>query len=63
MFDRIVRCPNCGGIVEFEESFDTYYSDEEITVCCAGGCPDCKRTYLYDEVYKFSHIANIQREE
>ena len=46
-----------------EESFDTYYSDEEITVCCAGGCPDCKRTYLYDEVYKFSHVANIQREE
>lgn len=39
MFDRIVRCPNCGG------------------------GPDCKRTYFYDEVYKFSHVANIEEVE
>lgn len=63
MFDRIVTCPDCGGIIEFKESYNTFYSDEEIVVFCVGSCPDCKRGYLYDEVYKFSHIDNIHRED
>lgn len=59
MFDRIVTCPDCGGIIEFEESYFTFYSDEEVVVSCASSCRDCKKDYLYDEVYKFSHIDNI----
>lgn len=59
---RIVRCPECCGIIEFDESYDTFWNDDEAVLACAGHCSDCGQNYLYDEVYTFSHISGLQKE-
>ena len=60
---RIVRCLDCGGFIEFDESYDTFWNDDEAILSCAGHCTECRKNFLYDEVYTFSHISGLQREE
>ena len=60
---QVLRCPQCGGIIQFEESFDTYYGEDKVIVSCVGSCNDCRQGFFYDEVYNFSGYEGIQKEE
>lgn len=59
---RELKCLDCGGIIEFDESYDTFWNDDEAILCCVGHCTDCGKSHLYDEVYTFSHISGLQKE-
>lgn len=61
--NKILRCPQCGGVIEFDESYDTMYGDTCIIVNCAGTCSECHQSYLYDEKYEFTEFTGLQKEE
>lgn len=52
-----IKCPNCNGILELGECFDTEnWNDEyrEYSFCC---CHSCRKVYNVDVIYKFSHFV------
>ena len=60
---EVLRCPQCGGVIAFDESFDAFYAEDTVTISCVGTCHDCRQDFLYNEVYTFSHYEGIQKVE
>lgn len=53
-------CPKCGHTVDW---WDTVYDSSDVDtheILCVGGCAHCETEYRWLEVYKFSHIKELE---
>lgn len=56
-----MKCPNCGsGKIQWCDTYDTTTSDEKHIDYCAGFCKDCGVDLLWEEVYCFTGIENME---
>lgn len=56
-----MRCPNCGSSrVEYADTFNSTTADDKHIDYCAGYCADCGVDILWQEVYRFEGIENIE---
>lgn len=54
------ECPHCHNTLIWEDDVDTTYSDDDYyIVTVRGSCPICKKVFLWDEYYKYSHRNNL----
>lgn len=56
-----MRCPNCGSSrVEYVDTFDSTTADDKHVDFCAGYCKDCNVDLIWQEVYCFKGVENIE---
>lgn len=59
-----MKCPNCGcsnlhaiNTIDIEYYKGAYYDSVE------GTCPDCGKSWYWDEVFTFDHCENIEEKK
>lgn len=55
-------CPKCGHTIEWWDTVDDSSDVDTHELLCIGGCPHCETEYRWWEIYKFSHIVNLEEE-
>ena len=56
-----MRCPNCGNPrIEYVDTFDSTTADDKHIDHCVGYCADCGVDVVWQEVYCFEGIENIE---
>ena len=53
-------CPKCGHTIDYWEAVDDSTDFDIYQVLCTGSCPQCETDYRWWEVYKFSHIEDLE---
>ena len=53
-------CPKCGNIIKYWETVDEFTEVYTHNIFCIGVCPHCKTNYQWWEIYKFSHIEDLE---
>ncbi len=56
-------CPHCGCILTFFDHYDCYDDADTALFFAHGYCPECQRKYSWTDVYKLSHIEDLEEEE
>ena len=55
-----MKCPKCGGIIEFDDCCDSY-TDEEVHVnYCYGHCLNCETNYKWKEIYEYTRQEDLE---
>lgn len=54
-----MRCPKCGGTIEFDYLCGKFSQDNEYINCCRGHCVNCETDYQWKEVYKFMRQEDL----
>ena len=57
---QVARCPDCGGYLISEDSFDLDANDV-IIVKVVGHCENCKQEFLWYERFKLDEIEEIKK--
>ena len=57
---QIARCPDCGGYLFSEDSFDLDV-DDVIVAKKVGYCENCKQEFLWYERYKLDEVEEIKK--
>ena len=52
---------NCGGTIKNFETLDKEIIGNELWVGTSGYCDKCKQRYVWDEIYIFNRIENIEK--
>lgn len=57
-----MKCPKCGGIIEYDDSYDVYRGDDFIIDLCVGHCIDCSSDYQWKEAFtlKFDSVVDFE---
>ena len=57
-----IRCPKCGGIIEHDETYDSYTGENYIVNLCEGHCIECLSIYQWKEEFemKFTGITDFE---
>ena len=57
-----MKCPKCGEVVEHDDTYDSYTSDDYIVNLCVGHCTKCETTCQWKEEFtmKFDGIADFE---
>lgn len=58
MFDP--TCSKCGTVIEKRIEVDVSMRFSRIQLECEGTCPKCGTGFTWYEVFKFSHIEDIE---
>lgn len=53
-------CRYCGCILVFFEHYDCCDDGDEVLCFANGHCPRCQRKYSWTDVYKLSHIEDLE---
>lgn len=57
------KCPYCNEELDYEEQIDHRTESDYCYDTWRGFCPKCNRTFIWDEVYNFSHCDNLEEEK
>ena len=57
-----MKCPKCGGIIEHDDTYDSYSGDDYIVNLCVGHCIKCETDYQWKEAFtmKFDGIEDFE---
>lgn len=55
-------CPHCGCALNFFDHCDCYDDGDTTLFFARGNCPKCHRNYRWTDVYKLSHIEDLEEE-
>lgn len=58
-----MNCPNCGAKLENTDSITLDYDNGKYFDRLCGECLNCGKRYTWTEVFKFSHIINIEEDK
>ena len=58
-----IKCTICGNMVEYEEAVNVEYVDGIYYELCRGYCKNCKKWYLWNNIYTFSKTEYVMIEE
>lgn len=53
-------CPKCRHTIDCWETVDDSLDFGNYQILCTGSCPNCETDYRWWEVYKFSHIEDLE---
>lgn len=56
-------CPHCGCALTFFDHYDCYDDADKALFFARGDCPKCHRNYRWTDVYKLSHIEDLEEDE
>ena len=56
-------CPYCNVELIGDDMFDSEVYDDTFVSGIFGECPQCKRDFRWEEVYKYSHCENLMEVE
>ena len=56
------KCPYCGMTLEDNELLDCYCDGERAINKYTGECPACKKHFVWEELYKFEGVFNVEEE-
>lgn len=61
-FDYELKCPKCGGIIEHDDTFDSYSNENYIIYYCVGHCTTCGANFQWREEFEknFSGYTNFE---
>ena len=55
-----MNCPNCGGTIQYIDTYDTTsFNERHIELCC-GYCENCNTEYQWKEVYEFVGVEDLE---
>lgn len=57
------NCPNCGTELDFIDHIDTYDSGDLIVCVARGSCPNCNKSFRWDDVYELKGFQNVEEED
>ena len=55
-----MKCPKCGGVIEYDDTFDSTTYDDKHTEYCCGHCKNCNTEYQWEEIYKYEGPDNLE---
>ena len=55
-----MKCPNCGGTVDFEDVVDYAYHNHAYYDLGYGTCPKCNKTWGWTKVFVYARDEDIQ---
>lgn len=57
-----MKCSKCGGVIEHDDTYDSYSSDDYIVNLCVGHCIECETMYQWKEEFtmKFDGITDFE---
>lgn len=55
------KCPYCNEELNYEELINHVNECDYCYDTWRGFCPKCNRTFIWNEVYNFSHCDNLER--
>ena len=57
------KCFNCGADLDYEDVLDTELDGDIMTNKCVGSCPKCGKSYIWVDVYKYTHTQEMEETE
>lgn len=48
-----MKCPKCGGIIQYDDTFDSSTYDDKYIEYCYGHCLSCDANYQWKEIYVY----------
>lgn len=51
------KCPDCGGIIEYDDTINYDRYDETLSDLCVGHCVECGIEYQWREVYEIKYLG------
>ena len=54
------KCPHCNVELETTDCYDVQYEDERVIYLQIGYCPECDRSFQWDEVYEYTETINLE---
>ena len=61
--DYELKCPKCGGIIEYDEIYDINGGEDYVVYYCAGHCTKCKTNFQWQEEFEMSFNGYTNFEE
>ena len=57
-----MKCPKCGGLIEHDDTYDSYANDDYFINFCVGHCIKCESIYQWKEEFeiKFDGITDFE---
>ena len=57
-----MKCPKCGGIIEHDDTYDSYTGEDYTVNLCIGHCTVCDSIYQWKEEFemKFDGITDFE---
>lgn len=57
-----MKCPKCGGLIEHNDTYDSYEDDNYLVNLCVGYCAKCETDFLWKEKFtkKFDGIVDFE---
>lgn len=57
------KCPYCNEELDYEEQISHMNEGDYCYDTWRSFCPKCNRTFIWDEVFNFSHCDNLEEEK
>jgi len=60
--DYELKCPKCGGIIEHDDTYDSYIGDDYIVNYCVGHCAKCNTEFQWKEEFEltFDNVTDFE---
>lgn len=55
-----MKCPKCGGIIEYDDTYDSSSCDNIIIEYCCGHCLNCNTEYQWKEIYNLERTEDLE---
>jgi hypothetical protein len=55
-----MKCPKCGGSIMWDDTYDSFTSDEVHLEYCRGHCDKCDQDYKWIEEYIYSRQIDLE---
>lgn len=55
-----MKCPKCGGIIEYDDTYDSSTCDEWHIDYCFGHCLNCDTNYQWKEIYNYKGPEDLE---
>lgn len=57
-----MKCPKCGSIIEFDDTYDSDSGEDYMVNYCAGHCVECHATFQWKEEFQiiFDGITDFE---
>lgn len=60
---EIPICPNCGHVIEEDDTIDETCDVNEMTFIVLGTCPNCRKLYHWTDHYRHVYNSDLEEDE
>lgn len=60
--DYELKCPKCGGVIEHDDTYDSFNGEDYLINYCIGHCVKCEAKFQWEEEFEinFDGVNNFE---